>query len=128
MSVHQGVRWSFAELRERVGRVASGLLGLGFEPGDRIGIWSPNRAEWLVTQYAAAKAGLILITINPAYRPGELEYVLQRLAMPRHRARAVLQVQQLCRDAELARAGDRSGGLAAAERAPARAADGDPAN
>ncbi len=73
---HQDIRWSYAELRERADRVASGLLALGLRPGDRLGIWSPNNAEWLLTQYAAAKAGVILVTINPAYRAAEVEYVL----------------------------------------------------
>jgi fatty-acyl-CoA synthase len=76
---HQGVRWSYAELRERVDRVAAGLLGLGLEPGDRIGIWSPNNAEWVLTQLGSAKAGLILVNINPAYRLAELEYALVKV-------------------------------------------------
>ncbi len=76
VACQQGIRWSYAELRQRVDRVASGLLALGLRPGDRLGIWSPNNAEWLLTQYAAAKAGVILVTINPAYRATELEYVL----------------------------------------------------
>src|SRR5271157_3438874 len=65
VSVHQGVRWSFAELHARAEAFAAGLLALGLEPGDRIGVWSPNKAEWALTQFAAAKAGLILVTINP---------------------------------------------------------------
>src|SRR5438477_4379736 len=73
---HQGIRWTYAELKRHVDRVASGLLALGLRPGDCIGIWSPNNAEWTLTQFAAAKAGLILVTINPAYRPTELEYAL----------------------------------------------------
>ena len=73
---HQGIRWRYAELKQRVDEVAAGLLGLGLEPGDRIGIWAQNCAEWLLTQYAAAKAGLILVTVNPAYRTAELEYAL----------------------------------------------------
>jgi fatty-acyl-CoA synthase len=76
---HQGVRWSYAELRERVDRVAAGLLELGLEPGDRIGIWSPNNAEWVLTQLGTAKAGLILVNINPAYRLAELEYALVKV-------------------------------------------------
>jgi fatty-acyl-CoA synthase len=69
----QGVRWSYAELKERVDAFAAGLLALGLEPGDRVGIWSPNNAEWLVTQFGTAKAGLVLVNINPAYRTHELE-------------------------------------------------------
>ena len=60
-------------------RVAAGLMGLGLEPGDRIGIWSPNNAEWVLTQLATAKAGLILVNINPAYRLAELEYALLKV-------------------------------------------------
>ena len=72
----QNVRWTYAELKRRVDAFAAGLIALGFEPGDRIGIWSPNNAEWVVTQFATAKAGLILVNINPAYRLSEVEYAL----------------------------------------------------
>ena len=75
---HQGVRWTYRELKERVDAVAAGLLALGLEPGQRIGIWSPNNAEWVLTQFATAKAGLILVNINPAYRLAELEYALNK--------------------------------------------------
>ena len=75
----QGVRWSYAELGAKVDALAAGLLALGLEPGDRVGIWSPNNAEWVVTQYATAKAGIILVNINPAYRLSELEYVLNKV-------------------------------------------------
>ncbi len=76
---HQSIRWTYAELRERVDRCASGLLSLGLEPGDRVGIWSPNNSEWTVTQFATAKAGLVLVNINPAYRLSELEYALNKV-------------------------------------------------
>ena len=76
---HQGVRWSWRQLRERAERLAAGLLGLGLHPGDRIGIWSQNRAEWVLTQFATAKAGLVLVNINPAYRRAELEYALAKV-------------------------------------------------
>ena len=76
---HQDVRWTYAELKARVDALAAGLLALGLEPGDRIGIWSPNNAEWVVTQFATAKAGLILVNINPAYRLTELEYALNKV-------------------------------------------------
>ncbi len=76
VSRHQGVRWSFQELEARSGQLACGFLSLGLAPGDRIGIWAPNCAEWALTQFAAAKAGLILVTINTAYRQSELEYAL----------------------------------------------------
>jgi len=78
---HQNVRWTWAELKERVDRVAAGLLALGLEPGDRVGIWSPNNAEWALTQFATAKAGLVLVNINPAYRTHELEYVLNKVGV-----------------------------------------------
>ena len=76
---HQGIRWTWQDLRERVDRVACGLIRLGLNRGDRIGIWAPNCAEWLLVQLASAKAGLILATINPAYRRGEVEYVLNKV-------------------------------------------------
>lgn len=76
----QGERLTWAALRERATAVAVGLLELGLKPGDRIGIWSLNRVEWTLIQFAAAKAGLILVTINPAYRIAELQYALQRSA------------------------------------------------
>jgi fatty-acyl-CoA synthase len=76
---HQDVRWTYAELRGRVDNFAASLLRLGLAPGDRIGIWAPNCAEWTITQFAAAKAGLILVTINPAYRRSELEYALNKV-------------------------------------------------
>jgi fatty-acyl-CoA synthase len=75
---HQVVRWTYRELKERVDAFAAGLLALGLRRGDRIGIWSPNNAEWAVAQFATAKAGLILVNINPAYRLTELEYALNK--------------------------------------------------
>ena len=72
----QGVRWTYAELAQRAEGFAAGLLALGLRRGDRVGIWSLNCAEWVVVQFATAKAGLILVNINPAYRPVELEYAL----------------------------------------------------
>jgi fatty-acyl-CoA synthase len=77
VSFAQGIRWSYAQLKRHADHFASGLLRLGLAPGDRLGIWSPNRAEWAVVQFAAAKAGLILVNINPAYRVLELEHVLR---------------------------------------------------
>ena len=75
----QGIRWTYAELDAQVDAFAAGLLALGLEPGDRVGIWSPNNAEWVVTQFATAKAGLILVNINPAYRTHELDYALNKV-------------------------------------------------
>jgi len=79
VSRHQAMRWTYGELRRQVDAAATGLLALGLEPGDRVGIWAPNCAEWLVTQYATAKAGMILVNVNPAYRTAELEYVLNKV-------------------------------------------------
>ncbi len=76
---HQGTRWSYRELNDAADRLAAGLRALGLERGDRIGIWSPNNTEWVVTQFGAAKAGLILVNINPAYRTAELEYCLNKV-------------------------------------------------
>jgi fatty-acyl-CoA synthase len=76
---HQSIRWTYRQLDEAANRLAAGFLHLGLVPGDRIGIWSPNRYEWVVTQFASAKAGLILVTINPAYRTSELEYALNKV-------------------------------------------------
>ena len=72
----QGVRWSWQEFQAEVDALAAGFIALGLRVGDRVGIWSPNRAEWLVTQFATARAGLVLVNINPAYRVAELEYAL----------------------------------------------------
>ncbi|PRD51587.1 AMP-binding protein [Phyllobacterium myrsinacearum] len=76
---HQNVRLSYAELKQRVDAVAAGFIALGLKPGDRIGIWSPNNLEWVLTQFATAKAGLILVNINPAYRSHELEYAVNKV-------------------------------------------------
>ena len=78
VSIHQQVRFTYSELAERVNKLAKAFISAGFQKGDRIGIWSPNNVQWLITQYATAKAGLILVTINPAYRSHELAYVLRQ--------------------------------------------------
>jgi len=78
VSVHQGVRWTYGELKEQVDRLARGLMALGVEKGDRVAIWMMNHAEWIVTQFATAKIGAILVNINPAYRTYELEYALRQ--------------------------------------------------
>ncbi|WP_036139198.1 AMP-binding protein [Luteibacter sp. 9135] len=75
----QGVRWDYRAFHDEVSRVAAGLLALGLEPGDRVGIWAPNRAEWVVAQFAVPKAGLVLVNINPAYRSHELAYSLNKV-------------------------------------------------
>lgn len=76
---HQGVEWTYAELQRRVDQLAAGLLALGIVPGDRVGIWGPNSAEWVLTQLATAKLGAIMVCINPAYRLYELEYALNKV-------------------------------------------------
>ena len=79
VSPSHGVRWTWTEFAERVDALAAGFLALGLERGARIGVWSLNRPEWTLTQFAAAKAGLILVTINPAYRLSELEFALAKV-------------------------------------------------
>lgn len=77
--LHQNIRWSYGELNEAAERLSGALLRIGLEPGDRVGIWSPNRAEWVVTQFATAKAGLILVNLNPGYRHSELRFALEKV-------------------------------------------------
>jgi fatty-acyl-CoA synthase len=74
-------RWTYTELAAEVDAVALGLLAAGVGKGDRVGIWAPNRAEWVFTQYATAKIGAILVNINPAYRVHELEFVLNQVGV-----------------------------------------------
>ena len=76
---HQNVRLTYAQLKSRVDALACGLMRLGLAPGERIGIWSQNNMEWALTQFASAKAGLVLVNINPAYRRSELEYALNKV-------------------------------------------------
>ena len=75
----QGIRRSYAEFAHDVDCLAMGLLGLGYAKGDRLGIWSPNRYEWVLTQFATARIGVILVNINPAYRLHELDYALNKV-------------------------------------------------
>ncbi|MFM0137035.1 AMP-binding protein [Caballeronia grimmiae] len=75
----QGIRWTWREFAHEVDVLASGLLALGLKAGDRVGIWSPNRVEWLLTQFATARMGAVLVNINPAYRLAELEYALNKV-------------------------------------------------
>jgi len=74
----QGLRYTWSQLRAEVERCARGLMALGVQKGDRVGIWAPNRSEWTITQFATAKIGAILVNINPAYRVHELEYALNQ--------------------------------------------------
>ncbi len=76
---HQNVRLTYAQLKLKVDALACGLMRLGLAPGERIGIWSQNTMEWALTQFATAKAGLVLVNINPAYRRSELEYALNKV-------------------------------------------------
>ncbi len=75
---HQDIRWSYRELDEKIEQVARALLARGFTKGDRIGIWSPNHAEWVLVQYATARIGVIMVCINPAYRTHEVQYALNQ--------------------------------------------------
>ena len=75
---HQDIRWTWAEYGQRVDQLAAGLLALGIEPCERVGIWAPNCYEWCLAQFATAKIGAILVCINPAYRVFELEYALNK--------------------------------------------------
>src|SRR5215831_17903685 len=90
VSCRQGVRYTYAQFGEAVDRLAGGMLAAGLRKGDRVGVWSPNRAEWALTQYATAKVGLILVNINPAYRLNELQYALGQSG-----CRWILAAQQL---------------------------------
>ena len=70
---HQDIRWTYREFQREIDRLATGLLALGIESGDRVGIWGANSFEWILVQYATAKIGAIMVCINPAYRLYELE-------------------------------------------------------
>src|SRR4051812_35805694 len=74
----QGYRATYRELWDVTSRAARGLMALGVAKGDRVGIWSPNRWEWVVLQYATARAGAVLVNLNPAYKTAEIEYALNQ--------------------------------------------------
>ena len=76
---HQNIHWTYRQYQEQVNNFAKGLTSIGIKKGDRVGIWSPNRYEWCVTQFATAKIGAIMVCINPAYRVYELEYALNKV-------------------------------------------------
>src|SRR5215467_1606334 len=78
VEVATGRRWTYGELNADVDALARALMAVGVGKGDRVGIWAPNCAEWVLTQYATAKIGAILVNINPAYRTSELEFVLNQ--------------------------------------------------
>ena len=77
----QGLRYTYAELNAEVDLIARGLMARGVDKGDRVGVWSPNCAQWIVTQLATAKIGAILVNVNPAYRVHELAYALNQSGM-----------------------------------------------
>jgi len=79
VSRHQGLRWTWGEFDAEADRIATGLIARGVQAGDRVGIWAPNCAEWAVIQFATARIGAILVTINPAYRTTEVEYALNKV-------------------------------------------------
>jgi len=78
VSVHQDIRWSYREFADRVASLAKGMVAAGLQSGDRVGLWSPNYAEWTLVQFATAQIGVIVVNINPAYRTHELAYVLNQ--------------------------------------------------
>ena len=81
VSRHQGIRWTWREFARRADDLAAGLLALGLEPGDRVGVWAPNCAEWTLAQFATARVGMIQVNINPAYRLSEVEYTLKKVGV-----------------------------------------------
>lgn len=81
VSCHQNIKKSYSSFKTDVDKLAAGFLSLGLKKGDRVGIWSPNSYEWVLTQFATGKAGLILVNINPAYQTRELEYCLKKVGV-----------------------------------------------
>lgn len=112
VSVHQDVRFTWAEFNAAVDDLARGLLALGLAKGDRVGVWSPNRYEWALVQYATAKLGVILVNVNPAYRTSELEYALRKSG-----CRALLAAPDFKTSDYVAMVGEVRDGLPALERA-----------
>jgi len=86
----QAIRWTWRDLDDEVTALAAGLKALGLQAGDRLGIWSPNRSEWVVTQFATARLGIVLVNINPAYRLAELDHALNVAG-----CRAIIAAEQL---------------------------------
>ncbi|MFO7856042.1 MAG: AMP-binding protein [Paracoccaceae bacterium] len=108
-----GDRWTYAELKAKADRLAAGLLALGLYKGDRVGIWSPNRPEWVLAQFATARVGLILVNVNPAYQTAELEYALNKvgvkaliLARRHSKSDYVAMLRDLAPELDAARPGD----------------------
>src|SRR3954465_11643546 len=111
VSCHQGIRMTYAELDAAAPRGARALLAAGLAPGDRVGIWSPNRWEWTLVQYATARAGIVLVNVNPAYRSSELEYVLNQAG-----CRALIAAQSFKTSDYVAMVEEVRGGCPALER------------
>src|SRR5262245_37193871 len=76
--VEHGTRYTYAQFRAECDRIARGMIALGIQKGDHVGIWATNYAEWVITQFATAKIGAVLVTVNPSYRTYELEYLLKQ--------------------------------------------------
>ena len=76
--VHQNIRWTYQQLSDEVVKCAKALMACGLQKGDRLGIWAPNQSEWTILQFATAKAGIILVNINPSYRKQEVQYALNQ--------------------------------------------------
>ncbi|XP_069687354.1 medium-chain acyl-CoA ligase ACSF2, mitochondrial-like isoform X2 [Periplaneta americana] len=81
VSVHEGVRFNFEQAKQQGDRLAAGLIGMGLKPGDRVAIWGPNTSQWYLTFVAAARAGFIIVNINPAYQTSELHYCLAKVGV-----------------------------------------------
>jgi fatty-acyl-CoA synthase len=113
VSCHQGIRWTYADLRRRVDELARALIGLGVCKGQRVGIWSPNHAEWVLTQFATAKLGAILVNVNPSYRVHELDHALRQsgcstlvIAPPFKTSNYAALLRELCPELERSRRGE----------------------
>jgi fatty-acyl-CoA synthase len=112
VSLNQGIRFTYRELAQAVDRAAKGFIGLGLKKGDRLAIWATNIAEWIITQFASAKAGIILVNINPAYRTHELEYALRQseaqclLLMDKFKTSEYVEMfYEVCPEAKISRPG-----------------------
>ena len=112
ISIHQGKRYTYRELQKELTRAAKGFMALGLKKGDRLAIWATNLAEWIITQFATAKAGIIMVNINPAYRTHELEYALRQseaqalLLMDRFKSSDYAQMlYEVCPEAKTAQPG-----------------------
>jgi fatty-acyl-CoA synthase len=112
VSIHQGTRYTYRELQKELDRAAKGFIAMGLKKGDRLAIWATNLAEWIITQFATAKVGIIMVNINPAYRTHELEYALRQseaqalLLMDRFKSSDYVQMfYEVCPEARTAQPG-----------------------